>query len=66
MLWIDVTPAEPPGFDASRVELISHRQLEGGIREIDLGDSGIAVLGGPGLKARAVARRVATSIDPYL
>jgi len=85
-LWIDVTPAEPPGFDTARVDVISDRQLAGGIREIvftgggpdfcaadacvdyqlDLGDSGIAVLGGPGLKARAVARRVATSIEPYL
>jgi hypothetical protein len=85
-LWIDVTPAEPPGFDTSRAEVISDVRLAGGIREIvftgggpdfcaadacvdyqiDLGDSGIAVLGGPGLRARAVARRVATSIEPYL
>lgn len=33
-MWIDVTPAESPGFDTSRVNLQSDRQLSGGIREI--------------------------------
>jgi hypothetical protein len=85
-IWIDVTPAEPPGFSTDSVEVISDTRLAGGIREIvfsgggpdfceadacvdyqlDLGDSGIAVLGGPGVQARAVARRVATSLEPQL
>ncbi len=33
-LWIDVTPAEPPGFDTGSVEVASERTLAGGIREI--------------------------------
>jgi serine/threonine protein kinase len=85
-LWVDVTPAEPPSFSTSGVEVLSDTRLAGGIREIvftgggpdfcktdacvdyqiDLGDSGIAVLAGPGVKARAVARRVTTSLDPQL
>jgi hypothetical protein len=85
-IWIDVTPAEPPGFSTSRVDVISDSRLAGGIREIvftgggpdfcaadacvdyqlNLGEAGIAVLGGPGLQARAVARRIATSLTPQL
>jgi hypothetical protein len=34
--------------------------------QIDLGAAGIAVLAGPGVQARAVARRIATSLDPQL
>lgn len=85
-VWIDVTPAEPPGFDNTRVAVQADRTLGGGIREIvfglggpdfcaaagscalyqlNYGDAGIAVIGGPSADARATARRIATTADGY-
>lgn len=33
-MWIDVTPAEAPGFDTGKVAVRTDRRLSGGVREI--------------------------------